>query len=94
MAKKLSMLVVVVAIAGVWLLLGSHRQSSSAASQTGAEVGRDTVTQGPAVDGPRLEILEMTHSFGNVSQNASVSHTFKVRNAGNAPLELIKAAAS
>jgi hypothetical protein len=36
--------------------------------------------------GPRIEVKEMQHDFGNVTQGMQASYVFQVRNAGSEPL--------
>jgi hypothetical protein len=36
--------------------------------------------------GPRIEIKEMQHNFGNVVQGTQAIHVFEVHNAGDNPL--------
>lgn len=36
--------------------------------------------------GPRIEVKEMQHNFGKVTQGTQVDHVFQIRNAGNEPL--------
>lgn len=45
----------------------------------------------PAAAGPKIVFPEPVHDFGTVTRGASVSHDFKVRNEGSAPLELVGA---
>ena len=42
----------------------------------------------PAQDhkGPRIEVKEIQHDFGKVSQGTRVDYVFQVRNTGNEPL--------
>lgn len=40
--------------------------------------------------GARIELLEKEHDFGNVTEGDSLKHTFKVKNAGTAPLEITR----
>ena len=42
---------------------------------------------------PKIFFPETSHDFGSVAQGSKVSHTFVVRNTGDAPLKLIKAKA-
>ena len=97
MAKKFGLIVVLLAILVAWLLTGRQQETLSLSQQAEARAGQteeiqqvDTISTG----GPRIEFPETIHDFGRVFQNSSISHTFKVRNVGDAPLELIKAAAS
>ena len=41
--------------------------------------------------GPQINFPETEYDFGTIAQGSKVSHTFVVRNAGDAPLRLIKA---
>ncbi len=43
---------------------------------------------------PQIFFPETTHDFGTISRGDNVSHLFKVRNTGDAPLRLIKAKGS
>ena len=49
----------------------------------------DTVNGGT----PKIFFPDTSHDFGSVNQGSKVSHTFVVRNTGDAPLKLIKAKA-
>jgi len=42
--------------------------------------------------GPRIHFDEPSHDFGTIAEGAKVAHTFVLRNTGNEPLKLIKAA--
>ncbi len=42
---------------------------------------------GPA---PKLVIDSLSHNFGEVKAGKSLTHTFKVKNRGNADLEIVK----
>ena len=60
---------------------GSTQETPSATADTGN-------------DGtPKIFFPETSHDFGSVAQGSKVSHTFVVRNTGDAPLKLIKAKA-
>jgi hypothetical protein len=41
--------------------------------------------------GPQISFPETEYDFGTISQGSKVSHTFVVKNTGDAPLRLIKA---
>ena len=97
MAKKFGQVVVLLAILVAWLVTNRQEQTLSLSPQAEARAGQteeiqqvDTNTTGA----PKIEFPETIHDFGSVFQNVSISHTFKVKNVGNAPLRLIKAAAS
>ena len=92
MGKKISIAVVVAALATAWLLFGSQKQPTSTA-EAGQQGGTQYAVE-EGVEGPKIAFPEDTFDFGDITQNASVTHIFKVHNVGNAPLELIKAAAS
>lgn len=95
MAKKLSILAVLVAILAAWLLFGSQKDAASAASgPTKADQPAESATKVTTEGGPNIEFPETTHDFGIITQNATVTHTFVVINTGDEPLELKKARAS
>ncbi|MBI5766278.1 MAG: DUF1573 domain-containing protein [Verrucomicrobia bacterium] len=48
-----------------------------------------TVQSTPRTGGPRLEIAAPVHDFGSVPQGEAVRHDFKLRNTGDAPLEIV-----
>jgi len=50
--------------------------------------------QASAKEVPKILFPETVHDFGNVSQQSKLSHVFKVRNTGTAPLKIIKAKGS
>lgn len=97
MGKKISIAAVLVVLLAAWLLFGSSQQATNAsqASASDQQSGNDkSGGEMVAGGGPKIEFPEDTFDFGNVVQNSSMTHIFKVKNAGDAPLELIKAAAS
>jgi hypothetical protein len=50
--------------------------------------------QASATQVPKIYFPENEHDFGKVSQQSSLSHIFKVRNTGTAPLKIIQAKGS
>ena len=43
---------------------------------------------GSAAAGPRVEIPAPSHDFGQVLEDQELTHTFVIRNAGDAPLQI------
>ena len=76
-------------------MLGSRGEGPSAASSTKDLLASSTTASNdrnagdPATGGPRIVFPETSYDFGTITQGANVSHTFVVRNAGDAPLRLI-----
>ena len=73
-------------------------RSSQVMAQSGKVDQSQATEESPAavpVDGkyPQISIEEMTHDFGVVPQGTDVTHIFKVRNTGEAPLNLLSAKA-
>jgi len=62
--------------------------------------GRQALAQASKVDkesapaAPRVLLPETTFDFGRVSQDQKLTHKFKIKNTGDAPLKLIKAKGS
>jgi hypothetical protein len=95
-------LVLLVAI-GYWYWSGPMAASQNSAQASGtkpavaaqksnASPGNDTVrTDGKM---PKITFPETEFDFGTISQQTKVSHTFKVKNTGDAPLNLIRAKGS
>jgi len=54
------------------------------------ESGKDSAGIGV----PKISFREMSHDFGTIPQNGSVTHTFVFRNTGDGQLEIIKAKGS
>ncbi|MBD3234384.1 MAG: DUF1573 domain-containing protein [candidate division Zixibacteria bacterium] len=57
----------------------------------------DSETGWPDLDtkvSPIIHFPEETYDFGDLTQDTTVFHVFKVQNVGNAPLKLIKAKGS
>jgi hypothetical protein len=94
---------VVVVVAATWYWSShSHTQSQSSSSlqavQSSAEGEIKTHQKENAeslsqVGAPKIFFPETTYSFGIIAQESKVSHTFVVRNIGDAPLKLINAKA-
>jgi hypothetical protein len=57
-----------------------------------AKASADTA-KAPTSGGPKIFFPEESFDFGTVARGSVNEHVFKVRNTGNAPLTLIKAAA-
>jgi hypothetical protein len=95
-------LVLLVAI-GYWYFSGPMAGSQSSAQAAGEKPaaaaqsgkvspGNDTVrTDGKM---PKITFPETEFDFGTISQQTKVTHTFKVKNNGDAPLTLIRAKGS
>ena len=89
-------LVLLVAI-GYWYFSGPMAGSQSSVQAAGektavAAQSNDTVrTDGKM---PKITFPETEFDFGTISQQTKVSHTFKVKNTGDAPLTLIRAKGS
>lgn len=96
---SISGLIVVMAVVSAWAILGNSSRSlseSTSINQSRAEVpaadsgnSSDSVSGGPQIDFP-----ETSYDFGTIAQGSKVSHTFIVRNVGDAPLRLIRAKGS
>lgn len=88
---------VMILAAAAWIALGPHGESPSMASSTAdlspssTTASNDTNAGDPATGTPKIVFPETSYDFGAVTQGADVSHTFVVRNAGDAPLKLIEA---
>jgi len=88
--------VVIIAVVGIsgWALYRnlSHAPTrSSGISESGMDPGN---SGGSTTGGPQITFPESEFNFGTIAQGAKVSHTFVVKNTGDAPLKLIKAAGS
>lgn len=84
----------------IWLGFHFGSNDSSARSDQ-LDQSRSTVvafsdenTDQPALGNSKIFFPETTYDFGTVAQHASLSHTFVVKNTGEAPLKLIRAKAS
>lgn len=65
---------------GLVLFFVGCSSSQGAAGSTGGTKG------GATVNGPRIAVEETSFDFGKVPLDKVVSHTFKIKNVGNAPL--------
>ena len=89
------LLLVAVAVAA-WIVRGSRDQGPSAPASTvdllasNEPASNDTDAANPPTGDPRIVFPETSYDFGTITQGANVSHTFVVRNAGDAPLKLIE----
>ena len=96
---SISGLMAVVAVVVAWMVFQniSHSSSESAsinqlrAATPAAKSGTDSTN---VSGGPQISFPETSYDFGTIAQGSKVSHTFIVRNAGDAPLRLIRAAGS
>jgi len=98
---------VVIAAVVTWIVVGTHADGPPAAppsfdvpssdlnvSSANASAS-DSGDAGEAIaGGPKILFPETTFDFGTVIQGETVSHTFAVRNTGDAPLTLIRAKGS
>ena len=96
---------VAIVVAGTWYLLSAQHTESQAnnSSQTKETANKeDSVSQRQAGNdsgsqntggAPKLFFPETSYDFGSVAQQTKVSHTFVVRNIGEAALKLISAKA-
>ncbi len=84
----------------VWLLLlvflfvlfsCSKDESSEKTGSKGDQAVSENSVNGPA---PKISFPEISYDFGTINQGEIVSHTFVVKNTGDAPLELIRAKGS
>jgi hypothetical protein len=101
-AARTAALIVPIAIVamGAWVLLEvhgrgpSHARPAAGTSPPGTAGSAAEAAGDAASEAPRIEIPQTTYDFGTITQGERVSHTFAVRNTGNAPLKLIEAGAS
>jgi Protein of unknown function (DUF1573) len=83
-----------VSILGLAVLLFACDQSTSSAAEEGANnisntaVGIEAQPTAATPTGamPKFEFATMQHDFGNIKEGDVVKHTFKFKNAGDAPL--------
>lgn len=92
-------LIVIAVIAVAWIAFQNISHSSSTSSSNGQSLASSQSSKtGNSADslsgGPQINFPETEFDFGTIAQGEKVSHTFVVRNTGNAPLRLIKAAGS
>lgn len=97
--------VILVILVSVWFWgLAKGSAPTSKGSLQAAETSNETIDRSTSetpsatedtVGGgtPKIFFPDTSHDFGPVAQGSKVSHTFVVRNTGDAPLKLIKAKA-
>jgi hypothetical protein len=89
------LLSVIVVAAAAWVVLDSSDENPPppAATQellaSSAPASNYINAGNPPTGGPRIVFPETSYDFGTITQGSNVSHTFVVRNAGDAPLTLI-----
>jgi len=91
-----STLALAVFLMAAWVLPGCQGSAHDSSSQQLNQITqKNDENQEPNENGPapKIELAETTYDFGTAPEESSVSHTFKVKNVGNAPLQLIKAKA-
>lgn len=71
------------ALAGVLALFAA----SAAAQDPAPGFGPPPIPTGPQ---PQIEVVEVEHDFGKVTQGTVVTHSFTVKNRGTAPLRILK----
>ena len=71
----------------VVILVAGCRSSEPAAAPGGAAGSKAGATPG-AVNGPRIAVEEDSFDFGKVPLDKVVSHAFRIKNVGSAPLVL------
>ena len=96
---SISVLVVAIAVVSTWAIFMNSSQDSSKS----ALINKSPTKVPPAnlgsnstniSGGPQISFPEKSYNFGKVAQGSKPSHTFVVRNTGDAPLKLIRAAGS
>lgn len=93
-------LVVIATVVAVWMILHNSPSSISESAAVNSRATTQSVENPAAIDttattgGPRISFPETEFNFGTIAQGTKVSHTFVVRNIGDAPLRLIKAKGS
>jgi hypothetical protein len=96
MIWSVSVLVIAIAIVSTWAIYKNLSQESSKATSINQSRAEAPVpSSGDASiaisGGPQISFPETEYDFGTITQGSKVSHTFVVRNTGDAPLRLIKA---
>jgi hypothetical protein len=96
---SISGLLAVVAVVVAWTIFQNISQSSSEStsmnqSQAAVPAANLGTDNNSVSGGPQISFPETSYDFGTIAQGSKVSHTFIVRNVGDAPLRLIKAAGS
>lgn len=98
-------IIIITAIVGLILLLAGGAlsqsggldnaiQTNSANSVIFADQKNPVPNQASGEDVPKILFPEIKYDFGKVAQQSKLNHIFKVRNAGTAPLKIIKAKGS
>ena len=89
------LLSVITVAAATWVVLGSSDKDPPPPFATqeplvsSVPASKDTNAVNPPTGRPRIVFPETSYDFGTITQGSNVSHTFVVRNAGDAPLKLI-----
>ncbi len=87
-----SVIIVVVAGISAWAIYKNLSQNSSGSAGVTGAIASTGDSSNSVTGGPQINFPEIEYDFGKIAQGAKVSHTFVVKNTGNAPLQLIKAA--
>ncbi len=93
----LAILTVIIVLCSAFCPGGNDARAQSDAadqSRSTAAAPGDESAGIPVSGSPKIFFPDTVFDFGTLEQNASVSHTFVVKNTGNAPLKLIKAKGS
>jgi hypothetical protein len=91
--------VIIVAVTA-WIVLGPGDEGPPQPPATvnlqasNVPVSNDTNAGDPATGAPKIVFPETSYDFGAITQGVNVSHTFVVRNAGDAPLKLLEVGGS
>lgn len=83
-------------VIAAWVLPGCQGSADDSSSQQQNQITQENdENQEPNESGPapKIELVEKSYDFGTAPEQSSVSHTFKIRNVGDAPLLLIEAKA-
>ena len=70
---------------------GPGKAATTVQPQTASQAGNSGMDSAVAGGGPHIYFPGPSHDFGTIAEGEKVSHTFVVRNTGDAPLRLIKA---
>lgn len=55
-----------------------------------AGTAQQATVKGPSIAGPRIKFDEKTYDFGTWDRGGKITHAFKFRNVGNAPLKITR----
>ena len=91
---SISGLLVAIAVVAAWTAFQNISHGSSeptSINQSQATAPAANSGDNPVSGGPQISFPETSFDFGTITQGSKASHTFIVRNTGNAPLKLIKA---